>query len=414
MVLAITVPASAVEHIFGGYWRTRAFTQQRFTGEENTDAQDLTRTDTRTRLYYTAKFSDNFSFVNKFEFDAVWGTGGSQYGDLGADGIAIEVKNTYADFTLGPVRTTLGTQGYVIARGFVFDDDFTGAIVRWNSDWGRIPFIWMKINEGGTGKNANDLDIDAYGVNPTFKVSDDISINPFLIWWYSEDASAVYATRTTGIGAAINDLSTYNIGVNADIKWDPFSIWGTAIYAGGDYDLAATGQNIDLSGWLLAAGAKTAWGPVGIHGQIFYASGDDDPNDDDNDAFLAGPTTGTGVGQSYYWSEIMGYGIFDNQTSNGSPANAITNIFAAGIGATYTLMENLKLKGDIWWAGLAEDNAAGDSFLGTELDFLATYKIMDNLNLDLVAAYLFAGSATEQNPDSTDPYELGARISLSF
>jgi hypothetical protein len=403
MVLAITVPASALENIFGGYWRTRAFVQRNFTGEDQTEARDLARVDTRTRLYYTAKFSDNFSFVNKFEFDAVWGTGGSQYGDLGADGIAIEVKNTYADFTLGPIRTTLGTQGYVIARGFVFDDDFSGAVVRYNADWGRIPFIWIKIFEGGQGMNANDLDIDAYGLNPIFKM-DNLTINPFLLWYYSDNATGLYA---------MNDLSEYQIGANVDFKVDPFSLWFTGIYQGGEYDVAATNVNMDVNAFLLAGGAKTSIGPVGIHGELFYASGDDDPTDTDDNAF-GGPTQGTGVGQSYYWSEIMGLGIFDNQGSNGSSANQVSNIVAGNIGFTYMLMENLKFKGDVWWAQLAEDNAAGDKYLGTELDGLITYKIMDNLNLDLVAAYLFAGEATEVQPNEENPYELGARISLSF
>jgi len=413
MVLAITMPASAaVEHIFGGYWRVRAFTQNSFSGEDALETQNLTRTDTRTRLYYTAKFSDKFSFVNKFEFDAVFGTGGSQYGDVGADGIAVEVKNSYADFTIGSIRTTLGVQGYTIARGFVFDDDFSGAVVRWNADWGTFPFIWIKLNEGGTGLNMNDFDVDGFGVNPTFKISDAITLNPFLMWWYSDDASGL--ANAAGAGVTANDLSTYHIGVNAEIKADPFSIWLTGIYQGGDFDLVG-GASQDVSAYLLAGGAKTKIGPFGIHGEAFYASGDDDATDGDNDAFFVPlANRGGGVGQSYYWAEIMGYGVFDNQLSNGTPGNQVTDIVAGNIGFTYKLMENLDFRGDLWSASLAQDNAAGDSYLGTELDGKLVYKIMDNLNLDLVAAYLFAGEATEQEPDAANPWELGARISLSF
>ena len=81
------------------------------------------------------------------------------------------------------------------------------------------------------------------------------------------------------------------------------SLWGSFIYNGGEYD------DGDINGFLAAVGAS-----VGIvHGQAFYATGDGDTNDDDTDAFVSAP------GQSYYWSEIMGYGVFDNSSSNGSP-----------------------------------------------------------------------------------------------
>ena len=72
MVIALTVPAAALENEFGGYWRTRLFTDGHFNGENNDDT-NYRRVDTRTRLYYTAKINDNLKFVNKFEIDAVWG-----------------------------------------------------------------------------------------------------------------------------------------------------------------------------------------------------------------------------------------------------------------------------------------------------------------------------------------------------
>ncbi|MCB9494347.1 MAG: hypothetical protein H6681_02750 [Desulfobacteraceae bacterium] len=71
--VAMCVPASAFESEFGGYWRTRAYTNQDFSGADNEAKVYIQQVDTRTRLYYTAKFSDDFKFVNKFEFNAVWG-----------------------------------------------------------------------------------------------------------------------------------------------------------------------------------------------------------------------------------------------------------------------------------------------------------------------------------------------------
>jgi hypothetical protein len=68
LVFAFTVPATAdVEHLFGGYWRTRMIVQENFTGTESDynktgllnpalgfTVGNNTSVDTRTRLYYTA------------------------------------------------------------------------------------------------------------------------------------------------------------------------------------------------------------------------------------------------------------------------------------------------------------------------------------------------------------------------
>ncbi len=158
---------------------------------------------------------------------------------------------------------------------------------------------------------------------------------------------------------------------------------------------------------MLAAGGNINLGAVDVHGQVFYATGQDD-DEDDITAFTPPK------GRSYYWAEIMGYGTFDWDVSANSPADGITNIMAAGIGASVKPMDKLKLGLDVWYAQLAEDNAAGDNDLGTEVDLSASYELVENLNLDLVAAYLFAGDATYKGANDANPYELGAMLSLSF
>jgi hypothetical protein len=106
LVLALTLPASAFDSEFGGYWRTRAYMQENFTGSE-TGAQDVAQVDTRTRLYYTAVFSEDFKFVNKFEWNVTWGD--TVGGDFGTDGMGIfRIKNSYANFNLGPVNFLIG------------------------------------------------------------------------------------------------------------------------------------------------------------------------------------------------------------------------------------------------------------------------------------------------------------------
>ena len=116
LVVAFTMPAAALENVFGGYWRTRFVSQTDFTGSSSNDIDpasitaanpggdpynerlNLSRVDTRTRLYWTAILNDNVKLVNKFEMDAVFGE--PEYGDIGADGIcrtAPSISEKYSD-----------------------------------------------------------------------------------------------------------------------------------------------------------------------------------------------------------------------------------------------------------------------------------------------------------------------------
>jgi len=416
LVLAFTLPAAALENVFGGYWRTRALHDQNFTGntDDYTPSDDgITRVDTRTRLYYTAILNDNVKLVNKFEMDAVWGEQGG-YGDFGADGISVEVKNTYLDANIGPVRAKVGAQGLTLARGFMFSDDYSGVELSFKIGDVLVPINWLKANEGGTQHNS--LDEDMFALWPVFKLGENFTLNPYIFYAYSKDGGNVEISDFGANGVTLANIDdgagVYWVGADADFKLGPAALWLTAIYAGGKAKSTVV-DDYDVKAWLAAGGASVPVGPAELHGQAFYASGDDDDTDSDLEAFF-GP--GNGNGYSYYWSELMGYGVFDNQVSAGSPADKISNIWAINIGASISPIEKLKLTGDIWYASHVEDDFTTDEKkLGTEIDLRADYQLVEGLNLTVVGAYLFADDATSlDGNNSDDPYELGAQLSLSF
>ena len=396
LVAAFTVPAAAVDSEFGGYWRARAFMQQNFTGESETEAGDLTRADTRTRLYYTAIFSDDFKFVNKFEFNTVYGD--TDGGDIGADGNTFRVKNSYANFNTGAYNWLVGIQPRVMARGFLFDDDFSGIVVTYQGDDMSVPFIWMKAYEGGAANN--DQDVDYYALNPKFNTSDTLMLNPYLLYINSTDASA-WATDNEKVGV-------YYLGLDVDKKFEGASLWLTLIYSGGEVDSVSLGDTVTVSSSLLGLGGEIDLGSAVVSCEIIYASGDDDTTDDEAKDFYVPD------GNSYYWAEIMGLGVFDNTASANAPGDAISNLMAAKVGASFSTSENWTWDADLWYAALAEDDAAGNSDLGIEIDLKATYKMMEGMKLELVAAYLMAGKATFEGDDEADPIEVGARLSFSF
>jgi len=376
--VAVTT-ASAVENKFGGYWRTRVFSQSDFNGVDSS----YNRVDNRTRLYYTAVFSEDFKFVNKFEHNTNWGD--DVGGDIGADGMGIfRIKNSYADFNLGTVNTKMGIFGSAISRGFLFDDDGSGVKVTMNFGNVSVPLQWIRVNGEYVSDAAVDEDI-LYGA-ASIKMGDAGKLVPFVTYHGS---------------SGVSELEAFYLGIDADMNFGAAKTWGSFIYQGGT---AANGD--DNAGWLGAVGASAGI----VHGQLFYATGDDSPLDGDNDEFAGVP------GRSYYWAEILGMGTFDNQTVAGGPGNGISNVFAVNVGVKVKPVDKWTLSADLWYAQLAESNALGNDELGTELDLKATYKIMDNLNLDLVAAYLFAGDAVADAgmTNQEDPVEIGARFSLSF
>lgn len=397
--IAATTASAAVENQFGGYWRTR------FTFEDNFDGKDSASrnyVDTRTRLYYTAKFNDDFKFVNKFEFNTGWGD--LNGGDLGADGKGNwRIKNTYADFNMGPVNAKVGIQGGVIARGFILDDDFAGVVLTPKFGNISLPIIWARISDEDVQKfdtsTVPTFNQDLFAVMAAIKINDGMTVTPYAVYHSITDHDDI------GDATQLADTDNFYVGVDADLKFGSVSVWGTGIFNGGDIN------DQDTTAFLAAAGADAGI----VHGQAFYATGDDDATDGDNDAFISAPglganLTSSGTGSSYYWSEIMGLGVFDNAASSGSPGDDITNIWAANAGVTIKPMDKLKIDADVWYAELAEDNAAGDSELGVEFDGKLTYTIMDNLTAEGIFAYLISGDATGDE----DVMEGGVRLSLKF
>ncbi|MEE4135389.1 MAG: hypothetical protein V2I32_04870 [Desulforhopalus sp.] len=367
--LSVTT-AQAVENQFGGYWRTRMFVQDSFSGTES-----LTRIDNRTRLYYTAKFSDDFKFVNKFEFDTIWGD--SVGGDIGADGTIFEVKNSYADFNLANWNFKMGIQPAVVARGFLFDDDFSGVVATGNFGNVSVTPVWIRVDAEDFTPKTNNRDM--FGVIGGIKVSDALMVNPYFI-----------ADMTSGSESWDN----YYVGADVDMKMDAASVWGTFIY--NTYEIDRIGDapaDVDGDAFLVAGGVKAGM----VRGQAFYASGDD--------AFINPP------GASYYWAEIMGYGVFDNAVPDGTPANQISNVAAFGAGVTVKPADKVSLDFDVWYAFLDEEDANGEAELGLEFDGKLSYALMDSLKLEAILAYLVAGDAANGGEDA---FEGGVRVSLSF
>jgi len=292
---------------------------------------------------------------------------------------ANEIQNTCADFNVGGVHFKVGTQALAISRGFLFDSEFSGLNVTFNTGSLKMPVIWIQDLEGDTGQDINDDDTDFYGVLPTLSINKDMHLQSVI----------VYSTKEN------TERDSYYLGLNLDASFDPTTLWFSGIYNGGD------NGDMDYKSFLVALGGTLNLGAHNLHGQGFYASGDDDA-DHKEVSFTALK------GQSYNWSEIMGCGILNNPFSHNAPNEEISNVMAVNIGTTLSPLDKLKVSADLWYAERVETN--GEEALGTEIDLKITYKLVEGLDLDVIAAYLFAGEAKSDE----NPYEVGTRLSLDF
>ena len=476
MVLALTMPAAAFENEFGGFFRTRAFSQWGFTGDSERHDKDTERIDTRTRLFYTAKFSDNLKFVNKFEMNGTWGgsvgtrnmnqgtgdtatgAGGATYGQLAADGANFVVKASYVDFKLAQQRFTVGVQDFTLARGYLFDDDAAGvkAIFKVN-DAIYLPLVYVKIYEGGSGwvanngvnTNADNFDFDAYVFYPSIFLNKYNVLKPHVAYLASENFTRF---QTKGLSNLQLDplsplqptkLGLWTAGLEYDGKFDIFTVGATGIGEFGSVNINPNTNpyhkdNINFNGYLFDLRGGVDLGPANIHVKGIYASGDGKGDlvrtGNDYGFLVPGYTNNVGGSINNFdqanWAEIMGCGMFDYQFPSGALGTQITNAWIGGLGGSYKLLQDLKFSADIWYAHAADSittwfTANGTpqytDYYGTELDVKVTYMLVDNLKLDLVGAYLWAGDVIQKStwtatyqPAGANPVEIGAQLSLAF
>ncbi len=427
--LSSVLPAFAADVEYGGQWRTRAFTIDGFSGDKDNDSRDYSAVDSRARIWFNFEINKETNWFNQVEINYIWGDEDNG-GGIGTDGTDyLRWKHSYLDLDHDitddiDTHFRVGLQPYALARGFLFDDDFAGLVATYTTPDGsmKFPLVWMKVFEGGTlsGSEENEeaqeileeYDVDFVGLAPELKFMDDeLTVKPFGFYLTSSQAEG--AEALTGNA----DIDVWFAGLEVELKLDETELWALGVYEFGEAEIVDTGDELDVDAYLVAAGIDHSIGDLGLHGTAFYATGDDDSLDNDETTFFVP------YGQSYAWSEIMGEGIFDAYgASNGAPGTAVSNVAAAGAGLSYKLSEKWSVRGDVWYAQLAESpEDLDDDYLGTEVDLRFDYQVNDDVRLTLIGAYLFAGDATTwdyadgiEADDDADPWEVGLMLTFRF
>ena len=361
-IVAITVPAFAVEFKYGGMYRLRWQSNDNVVDGSNDFDDNQNYMDQRFRMYFSFVGSENLQVVTKWEVDTLWGNSFDKFstgGGVGADSINLEMKNVYVDFNIPytPVRSTLGVQTVTLMTGWVIDDDFStakfsakfdpirvtiGYIAGQNNDVTTTQeniddvFISLDYAEGpwkaslvGLFQDGHNTDVSTF-FNPRMSTGSigegsAVPLGGFTVGGVPVPTNAI-VTAVGGVPLA-NDNFLFDLGISLGYKIDWISAYVNFVKNFGSFDLlpTLTDRSVDYTGYMVEGKADIFCGPFTFSLGGFLASGDNfDPNNDDEDGNFRYPR-----GASHYWSEIMGLGSLD-QSVGGSYLNPVRRD-AAGV-----------------------------------------------------------------------------------
>lgn len=433
VTIALTFPALAVDFKYGGMYLIR-WQSQNNVADGNDDFDDNGNWfDQRLRMYFTFVGSERLQLVTKWEADTQWGresSGAGRHGggDIGADATNLEMKNVHLKFMLPVLEATatVGVQGMEILGGWIFADDFSGAVLAKSLDS-------LKVRVGyvaGQNKSVTDVseNIDdfflelSYAQGPFsaavvgfYQSANNNKTSIFEDYIYDQPVDWLSGRDVRG-----NDL--IDLGLYLAYTNDRIDAHVNFVKNLGGYDLVGGGSG-DYKGWMLEGRADFTVSNFVLSAGGFYTSGDDDLNDNDVDAFVY-PR-----GRSFYWSEILGLGTLDvnaggfdtfNSVGQGAyaPGDGPSNLWMLTAGVRWQAMEKTALTFNYYYIGTSEkvESAPGetDDSIGHEINFYLDQGIVDGLQLRLVGAYLFADDAFKTIKDDDDAYEVGAQLAWKF
>jgi len=260
--------------------------------------------------------------------------------------------------------------------------------------------LTIKFNDQSSEANGNSKDRDAYVVLATYK-GEAVSGSADLTWVDDQDFSAG------------GDANVYNLGVRADGKVGPASLYGDIEYQMGSAEKACVGgtKDCDFKGYAVMLGAKMALGGVNLGLELGQGSGDDDATDDEIGTFVTSLSSGTPYIGFVYGPRV--------KTACGTTNSGICNTTYAKLSADGK-SGALGYGASLIWLKATEDvvNGAGEkaSDLGIEIDATVKYALAKNLNYWIEGGYFMPGDAYKLSAtkDADNAYAVRHGIELSF
>lgn len=231
LVVAVAMPAFAVEFKYGGEFRVRFINNDKNLSDGinqpgpgvpkalNSNNNQL-MFDQRLRMYFTFIGSENLRVVTGFEVgDVIWGRSGNRLGassggNTGADAVNLETKRAYIEFNIPQTTATafVGIQGVNLLSSWIIDDDFSAAIIRAKFDpvTAKVGYVAGQVSDN-IGDSAGTLwgsRIDSWFLSLDYKDAGPFSGS--LIGYYqfahdtlaSAEPAVMWTPSTSGFGAS--------------------------------------------------------------------------------------------------------------------------------------------------------------------------------------------------------------------
>jgi len=423
----------------------------------------------RTRIFYTAKASDDLMLKTGFEIDSVFGdkaqsattgaatpagTGRNMGGALESDTVNLETKWVYLQFKIPstPVTVLAGIQPFKDSlKGIFADFDAAGIVTSTKLGGATLNAGYFRgYDQSYFATAPRGMDNWQVGaIEGKFALSKDANLA--AVYYILDDNRAI-----DGVARAVygTDFQAHVLGLAGDFKMGPLTLSGFGAYQGGiikDYNLVTRG-NAYLNAFAYNVAAKAAVGPGSLKTAFLFTSGND--NGDIRDGHLKG-WVGTSQFQNNAWASTAGTSTYNESglfllNRNAAAGTGTTDaaiVYNPGNGTNPTTMQGLYLLtmgydaklgskayfntnlGFAWSArtnaikpiNLATGRQNNTNFMGTEVNMETGYKMYDNLTFSLQAAYVFLGNyykGTSCYGSATaarfpqDPYTL--RTSLIF
>jgi hypothetical protein len=382
----------------------------------NADQQAQAFYQQRLRVQTEFKIAEGLALVTRFDaLEKQWGQGTATFGtgwrvsdgydvtNRSSQGLAgtrtqenIEFERAYIDFTTKIGRFMVGYQNFIAWGTMFLDTHITRPGIKYFVPVGPLTVvaaIEKVVDQNSVPGQQTDADYNIYDIGAIYKFG---AGDAGILYQYGDVRMArAGAAPALGWSRKLHIINPY-----AKMKFGPVYFEAEGVYGFGDwakYDVAGQ-QDVSAEGLGLYLHAKGDFGPAYVGGQFVYMRGDDPNTADKREGTIAAALL---AGQAYdpcliLWNDGLYGGSHRMGHLTGYAAN--TSVFIDNTWF-YQIYGGFKpvAKADIMmslsyaYADKKPLNYAGDVY-GTEIDLVAKYKLFDNLEYMVGAAYLWTGN----------------------
>lgn len=436
LIAAFSMPSSAVDLKLTGSYYAQGFYVDNHELKDDNDSRAFVSQ--RFRLQPVFQIADGLKFTTRF--DALEKKWGDQRWSAGFEDVRnrksnspdsctyeqenIEFERAYVTFATQIGQFDAGYQqgSSLFGTSFLDSEESIGRIL-FTRSFGphTLALSWEKFNEymtpGGTTAGSNkDADDTAYAIAgiTKFKGGEAGLIYKFV------DMNSEKTISVDPYSSTLHVINPY-----LKMQSGPLFVEAELYYIGGkaiEYENSSA-PDVDAESYGGYVKAQMDMAPAYVGAMFVYMTGDDpDSTDETEGGFMPALHWGENFSpclilwnssyQTWLGAET-GYAGDDNKTSK-----YMDNVMMGQIYGGFKPTPKLHVKASVSY-GVADEKPAGfvDDEYGTELDVTASYKIFDNLEYMIGAAYLFAGDyfkGTDSCNKVDDNYLLTHKLTLTF